>query len=263
MDAAPSAAASGKKRTAASREADKYDESPPSKAAKSTAGGDGEFSLDLGRSKRVQVSSFAGRLGVDIRMFFTKDGEELPGKGIRLSEEEWLSVKDNAGKIDAMPLLAEDAAEELALARGKVELAELFFVQVQDGWVDLRKYYLDKADGEKKPTKKGIQLTGENWAKLRQSFGEVDAALQQEMVSSKSTVKAEKQKAEMPKKEKKVDSTKKGKKQKSYNKMERAVDKLLEGKDLEQVTFGPFRKELRHELRLEEKSSEDRKGDRY
>jgi len=250
-DAAPSATASGKKRAASPVEAD---ESPPSKTAK-TSTGDDEFCLDLGSSKRVQVSSFAGRVGVDIRQFFTKDGKELPGKGIRLSEEEWAAVKENVDQIDAR---ASKGAE------GGVELVDLFFVETKDGRVDLRKYWLDKADGEKKPTKKGVQLTGEQWASLKQSFADVDTALQKGAPSETAGAKPKKQKEATPakqKKEKKEDTPNKEKKDKSHAKMERAVERLLEGKDLEQVTFGPFRKELEHELGLEAGALDERKGE--
>ncbi|KAG5366060.1 RNA polymerase II transcriptional coactivator SUB1 [Yarrowia sp. B02] len=46
--------------------------------------------FELGKDKRVTVREFKGRTLIDIRAFYEKDGQKLPGsKGISLTEEQW------------------------------------------------------------------------------------------------------------------------------------------------------------------------------
>lgn len=62
-----------------------------------------ELSFDLSATKKVRVIKFKGRLLVDIREFYEKDGEELPGrKGIALTVEQYRELAKHAAEIEAV-----------------------------------------------------------------------------------------------------------------------------------------------------------------
>ncbi|XP_068231809.1 RNA polymerase II transcriptional coactivator [Palaemon carinicauda] len=61
----------------------------------------GETYFDIDGLKRVTVREFKGRVYVDIREFYEKDGKVLPGKkGISLSTSQWGKVKSLMDSID-------------------------------------------------------------------------------------------------------------------------------------------------------------------
>lgn len=78
--------------------------SKPEPAAKSGASGkdkdkDPEWSLD--KNRVVKVRSFKGKAYIDIREYYLKDGEMLPGKkGISLSPVQWKKLLENVDEIN-------------------------------------------------------------------------------------------------------------------------------------------------------------------
>ncbi|XP_020604420.1 activated RNA polymerase II transcriptional coactivator p15-like [Orbicella faveolata] len=63
--------------------------------------------FEIGNKRKVSVREFKGRLLIDIREFYEKDGELMPGKkGISLQLEQWEKLKNLVGDID-------EAIEEL------------------------------------------------------------------------------------------------------------------------------------------------------
>ncbi|KAG1732223.1 transcriptional Coactivator p15-domain-containing protein [Suillus paluster] len=85
-------------------------QSPSSSKKKSTndngvevfTSSEGERYIQLGQKKRVTVREFKGKILVDIREFYGKDGEEeKPGKkGISLNPDQWASLKKSMDTID-------------------------------------------------------------------------------------------------------------------------------------------------------------------
>ncbi|KAG7158730.1 Activated RNA polymerase II transcriptional coactivator p15-like [Homarus americanus] len=82
---------------------------PPPKMPKSGASsaslrltndnGEGYFQLE--GNKRVSIRQFRGKVFVDIREFYEKDGKFLPGKkGISLSPTQWIKLKDLISCVD-------------------------------------------------------------------------------------------------------------------------------------------------------------------
>lgn len=70
----------------------------PAKKTKKTE--DGASVFDLGKNRRVTVRSFKGKVLVDIREFYQKDGVMAPGKkGISLSTEQWKLMLESADAI--------------------------------------------------------------------------------------------------------------------------------------------------------------------
>ena len=64
---------------------------------------EGEEYIDLGKKKRATVRSFKNNVFLDIREYFGPDGDEKPGKkGITLTKEQWLVLKDHAASIDTL-----------------------------------------------------------------------------------------------------------------------------------------------------------------
>ncbi|XP_045131779.1 RNA polymerase II transcriptional coactivator-like [Portunus trituberculatus] len=61
----------------------------------------GETYFELERNRRVTIREFKNKLFIDIREFYEKDGEYLPGKkGISLSAIQWNKLKSMVPDID-------------------------------------------------------------------------------------------------------------------------------------------------------------------
>ncbi|KAG5245103.1 RNA polymerase II transcriptional coactivator KIWI family protein [Salix suchowensis] len=103
----------GGKRAAAAREEEEggaddnfaQQQPPAKKYAKpdnsSSDNSDDIVVCEIGRNRRVTVRNWRGKINVDIREFYPKDGNLLPGKkGITLSMEQWNMLRDNAEEID-------------------------------------------------------------------------------------------------------------------------------------------------------------------
>ncbi|KAJ6625622.1 transcriptional Coactivator p15-domain-containing protein [Mycena sp. CBHHK59/15] len=64
---------------------------------------DGEKFINLGKNKRATVRHFKGNTFIDIREFYTANGEDKPGKkGISLGLEQWEKLKSVAGTLDQL-----------------------------------------------------------------------------------------------------------------------------------------------------------------
>uniref|UniRef100_A0A7S2JL94 Transcriptional coactivator p15 (PC4) C-terminal domain-containing protein n=1 Tax=Cyanoptyche gloeocystis TaxID=77922 RepID=A0A7S2JL94_9EUKA len=62
---------------------------------------DGNLYWEIGNKKRVSVRKFKGKLYIDIREFYEKDGDLLPGKkGISLQPDNWEQLKKLTEEID-------------------------------------------------------------------------------------------------------------------------------------------------------------------
>ncbi|XP_017047940.2 RNA polymerase II transcriptional coactivator [Drosophila ficusphila] len=103
-----------KKQQASSSESDSGPEDrnqPASKKAKESApagaktgagdsGGDGATTWTLEGLRQVRINEFRGRKMVDIREFYEKNGETLPGKkGISLSIKQWKKLLEVAEEV--------------------------------------------------------------------------------------------------------------------------------------------------------------------
>ncbi|KFB37805.1 p31A, putative [Anopheles sinensis] len=82
------------------------DDRTPAKKAKPTSdpkeAGEEGFSLN-GNKRRVTVSEFKGRVYVNIREYYEKDGKMLPGKkGISLTVPEWKKLQEHTDAINEL-----------------------------------------------------------------------------------------------------------------------------------------------------------------
>ncbi|XP_051216937.1 RNA polymerase II transcriptional coactivator KIWI [Lolium perenne] len=77
---------------------------PPAKrqaAGKDDADDGGIVVAQISKNKRVSVRSWSGKVMVDVREFYVKDGKDLPGrKGISLTMDQWKVLRDNIKAID-------------------------------------------------------------------------------------------------------------------------------------------------------------------
>ncbi|KAL6899215.1 hypothetical protein ACP4OV_005873 [Aristida adscensionis] len=78
-------------------------------AKRQAAGGDGPSEsaddgivvAEISKNRRVAVRSWNGKVFVDIREFYVKDGKNLPSrKGISLQMDQWKILRDNIKAID-------------------------------------------------------------------------------------------------------------------------------------------------------------------
>ncbi|KAF8794298.1 Activated RNA polymerase II transcriptional like protein [Argiope bruennichi] len=85
------------------------DRNPPAKksknekpaAAAASTSDDGDL-IKLSKYRYVSVREFRGKLMVDIREYYEKDGEMKPGKkGICLNMEQWNALKEQMDNIEA------------------------------------------------------------------------------------------------------------------------------------------------------------------
>ncbi|XP_073309470.1 RNA polymerase II transcriptional coactivator KIWI-like [Primulina huaijiensis] len=82
-------------------------EEPPRKNPKTAAAGsvsddsDHIHICDLSNNRKVSVRNWQGKIVVDIREFYVKDGKEFPGKkGISLGIDQWNILRDHVDEID-------------------------------------------------------------------------------------------------------------------------------------------------------------------
>nr|ACG39505.1 RNA polymerase II transcriptional coactivator KIWI [Zea mays] len=62
---------------------------------------DGTVVAEISKNKKVSVRSWKGRVFVDLREFYFKDGKTLPTrKGISLQLDQWKILKDNIKAIN-------------------------------------------------------------------------------------------------------------------------------------------------------------------
>jgi len=79
---------------------DKEEVVPPNKKAVASGDGNGVVACELSRTRKVVVKKFKGKVFVDIREFWSKDGEDLPSKkGISLPLEQWKMLQDHLKDI--------------------------------------------------------------------------------------------------------------------------------------------------------------------
>ncbi|KAK8586747.1 hypothetical protein V6N13_085769 [Hibiscus sabdariffa] len=99
----------GKRKDGEDHPSDENDShAPPKKTSKfsSSAADDSDDSDDIvvceiSKNRRVSVRNWNGKIWVDIREFYIKDGKQLPGKkGISLSLDQWNTLRDHAEEID-------------------------------------------------------------------------------------------------------------------------------------------------------------------
>ncbi|ONK81187.1 uncharacterized protein A4U43_C01F26260 [Asparagus officinalis] len=80
----------GKKRTDEEAAGGVFDGAPPSnKPAKGDSDEDGIVVRELSKNRRVSVRSWQGKIVVDIREFYVKDGKTLLGKKIAGIKDEF------------------------------------------------------------------------------------------------------------------------------------------------------------------------------
>lgn len=89
------------------KEEDEYaseGENPPKKSSRTDDCDEDDGSIvvcEISKNRRVSVRSFGGKIMVDIREFYVKDGKQMPGrKGISLSMDQWNVLRDHADEID-------------------------------------------------------------------------------------------------------------------------------------------------------------------
>ncbi|XP_008781618.2 RNA polymerase II transcriptional coactivator KIWI-like [Phoenix dactylifera] len=92
----------GKKRNDEESAGGDSDGAPPSKKlAKAESDDDGIVVCEISKNRRVSVRSWQGKVVVDIREFYIKDGKQLPGrKGISLPLDQWKVLRDHIEEID-------------------------------------------------------------------------------------------------------------------------------------------------------------------
>ncbi|XAR71516.1 hypothetical protein NMG60_11028826 [Bertholletia excelsa] len=79
---------------------------PPKKTSRKDFGDDSDDEDDIvvceiSKNRRVSVRNWQGKVVVDIREFYVKDGKQMPGrKGISLTMDQWNVLRDHVEEID-------------------------------------------------------------------------------------------------------------------------------------------------------------------
>ncbi|KAD4384929.1 hypothetical protein R6Q59_010944 [Mikania micrantha] len=89
------------------RKENEDDYAPPKKTSKKVTSDDEEqengsiFICEISKNRRVSVRNWQGKVFVDIREFYVKDGKQMPGKkGISLSMDQWKELRAHVDEID-------------------------------------------------------------------------------------------------------------------------------------------------------------------
>ncbi|KAK3211437.1 hypothetical protein Dsin_016143 [Dipteronia sinensis] len=73
---------------------------PPKKASKTDASDD-ILVCEISKNRRVWVKNWKGKIWIEIRELYVKDGKQFPSKkGISLSVEQWNVLRDHVDDID-------------------------------------------------------------------------------------------------------------------------------------------------------------------
>lgn len=130
-------------------------------------------------SKRFAgVTSYAGKILVNIREYYEKDGKMLPGsKGISLTTTQWAELK----KIVERRVVEEAIGQAGSGIEGNLfQISATRKINVRlfgsNILVDIREYY--EKDGQCLPGKKGISLLPDQWEHLVQIIPELDMQLE-------------------------------------------------------------------------------------
>ncbi|TKY73803.1 RNA polymerase II transcriptional coactivator KIWI [Spatholobus suberectus] len=76
---------------------------PPKKSFKKDSDDDPDNIVvcEISKNRRVSVRNWQGRIVVDIREFYVKDGKQMPGKkGISLTMDQWNVLRSHVEEID-------------------------------------------------------------------------------------------------------------------------------------------------------------------
>ncbi|KAJ0266056.1 RNA polymerase II transcriptional coactivator KIWI [Hirschfeldia incana] len=94
----------GKRKDEDVRASDDDSETPAKKIAKpaeSSEESDDIVVCNISKNRRVSVRNWNGKIWIDVREFYVKDGKTLPGKkGISLSVDQWNILRNHAEGID-------------------------------------------------------------------------------------------------------------------------------------------------------------------
>ncbi|XP_031121809.1 RNA polymerase II transcriptional coactivator KIWI-like [Ipomoea triloba] len=74
----------------------------PKKTSKTDDSDDSDDNLvwEISKNRRVAVRNWQGKLVVDFREFYVKDGKEMPGKkGISLTMDQWKVLREHVEEI--------------------------------------------------------------------------------------------------------------------------------------------------------------------
>ena len=137
-----------------------------------TGGGDDELlRVELSATRFLRVRSYRGEPMADIREFYEKGSELRPGfRGTALRREQWDVVHRNMAQISAA-VEVENSGFALDLPGTRRVTVSTYRGAL---YVDIREWYTDAKSGEKRPGKKGISITPEQWEKCVASAGEVE-----------------------------------------------------------------------------------------
>jgi len=147
-----------------------------------------DFELKLSSTRKVTVGTYRGEVRADVREWYQKGVELLPGKkGMSLTAPQWTILEKYLGGLQpgggaGQPSAgspAKGAAAGLADdERYRVEIGEKRFLRVRtyrgEPMVDIREFY--EKEGELKPGFRGASLRRDQWDVLYENQARISAA---------------------------------------------------------------------------------------
>ena len=146
------------------------------------------FELKLSSTRKVTVGTYRGEVRADVREWYRKGEELLPGKkGMSLTASQWtilekylggLQPGGGSGQPSAGAPTKSAAAGQADDERYRVEIGEKRFLRVRmyrgEPMVDIREFY--EKDGELKPGFRGTSLRRDQWGVLHKNQARISAA---------------------------------------------------------------------------------------
>eukprot|EP00933_Yihiella_yeosuensis_P021373 TRINITY_DN16915_c0_g1_i1.p1 TRINITY_DN16915_c0_g1~~TRINITY_DN16915_c0_g1_i1.p1 ORF type:complete len:338 (+),score=93.22 TRINITY_DN16915_c0_g1_i1:137-1150(+) len=243
-----SAAAPAKAAPAKRNAAEDSSEAPAAKKQK-PSGGEDEQAFELGKEVQCTVRKFGGNMGADLRKYYTdkESGELKPTpKGIWLRAPEFQALRDNSAEIASKMRSSSSSGEATVKVTDDI-IVTIRFEGSDAKSVDVRRFYVDKADGEQKPGKKGICLMKAQWDAFQDKTQDISAALGGAKVASASSSSAASSPSKTKKESKKSDPS-----NLDRIRLREKLQKILEGRDLNTLSLKAVRSELEASLNLTE-----------
>jgi len=132
--------------------------------------------IPIGRERYLTVGKWAGQSRISLRQYLRyNDGAKLypTRKGISLSVDSWIDLVFEKENISAALKKVKSGEGDVAYRR---HIGKNIFVTVDSGreYVNIRQWWMPEGADQVAPSRKGICLSADEWAKVLEQTGDVE-----------------------------------------------------------------------------------------